>query len=239
LNVKLGHLSSGILTLLGVLISGGLLTIAWRLIQSKKQNEEKKENVLVRGTDGRLWVRGTDGRLWLEHPFGTRDYIDQEVAAFQAIDTQNVLVLGNDGNLWLEHPPWVRPGRIPSREQVDATASAFQAIDTQNVLVLGNDGNLWLEHPPFGTVPPSRDYIDQEVAAFQAIDTQNVLVRGNDGNLWLEHPPWVRRGEIPNREPVYQDFPITGKARRTRPCTDHGRWPTAPSGSGRAFEANR
>ena len=165
--MKLGYLSSGILTLLGVLISGGFLTIAWRLIQSKKQNEEKKENVLV---------RGTDGRLWLEHPFGTRDYIDQEVASFQAIDMQNVLVLGNDGNLWLEHPPWVRPGRIPSREQVDATASAFQAIDTQNVLVLGNDGNLWLEHPPFGDVPPSREQVDATASAFQAIDTQNRIL---------------------------------------------------------------
>ena len=58
-------------------------------------------------------VLGTDKRLRLEHPpFGnvppSRDYVDQEVAGFQALDTQNVLVLGTDNKLWLEHPPWAR-----------------------------------------------------------------------------------------------------------------------------------
>ena len=88
-----------------------------------------------------ILVLGKDLKLWLEHaPFGNvppaRDYVDQEVGAFRALDSQNVLVRGMDNNLWLEHPPWARPGRIPPREQIDGDVLAFQGLNPQNVLVL-------------------------------------------------------------------------------------------------------
>jgi hypothetical protein len=40
-----------------------------------------------------------------------------QMADFQAINENNILVLGSNGNLWLEHGPFgVAP---PSRQQVD------------------------------------------------------------------------------------------------------------------------
>jgi hypothetical protein len=116
--------------------------------------------------------------------------VDGNVQAFQALDTQTILVLGQDGNLWLEFSPF-GVNVPPARQQVDGGVRAFQALDIQTVLVLGTDGNLWLESSPFGaSVPPARQQIDGSVQAFQVLDTQTVLVLGTDGNLWLESSPF-------------------------------------------------
>jgi hypothetical protein len=63
-------------------------------------------------------VLGQDGDLWLEHsPFGvnvppTREMIDGNVQAFQALDNLTGLVLGTDGNLWLEHARFGAPASL-------------------------------------------------------------------------------------------------------------------------------
>jgi hypothetical protein len=51
-----------------------------------------------------------------------RQQVDGNVQAFQARDSQTVLVLVNGGNLWLEHAPF---GAVPpARQQVDGNVNA-------------------------------------------------------------------------------------------------------------------
>src|SRR5215510_13160940 len=114
-----------------------------------------------------------------------REQIDADAQAFQALDSQTMVVLGTDNNLWLEHAPFGHAP--PAREQIDANAQAFQALDSQTVVVLGTDNKLWLEHAPFGHVPPAREQIDANAQAFRALDSQTVVVLGTDNKLWLEH----------------------------------------------------
>ena len=70
-----------------------------------------------------VYVLGSNGALWLEHgPFGTvpptREQVDGNVAAFDAIDLGAVYVLGSTGDaaLWQEFAPFgtVPPARLRS-----------------------------------------------------------------------------------------------------------------------------
>jgi hypothetical protein len=93
-------------------------------------------------------------------PFGhvppSRNYVDDKVIGFQALDTQNILVLGDDNNLWLEHPPFGLPGRVPPhREHVDSSVAGFQGLDAQTVIVLGTDGNYGLRWRRSGLCHPN------------------------------------------------------------------------------------
>lgn len=150
-----------------------------------------------------VYVLGSDGNLWLETgPFGnqippSRLQVDGNVAAFQALDSNNVFVLGSDRNLWLEKWPYGNIAQtIRTRLQVDANAGAFQAIVSpygNKVFVLGSDGNLWCETWPSGDVSQTiktRQQIDASVRAFQALDVYDLVVLGADGKLWFEGAPW-------------------------------------------------
>jgi hypothetical protein len=135
--------------------------------------------------------------LWLEHgPFvtvpPTRQLVDRNVQAFDAIDAGTIFVLGSDNKLWLEHGPFVTAP--PTRQQVDGNVRAFAALDANTIFVLGFNGNLWLEHGPFGTVPPTRQQVDGNVAAFDVIDSNTVYVLGIGNALWLAHGPF---GTVP------------------------------------------
>jgi hypothetical protein len=74
------------------------------------------------------YVLGTDGNLWLENaPWGTtvppsRQHVDGNVAAVQALSATQAYVLGTDGNLWLENAPWGTTVP-PSRQHVDGNVS--------------------------------------------------------------------------------------------------------------------
>ena len=109
---------------------------------------------------------GTDGKLWLETgPWGTvppsREQVDGNVVAVQALSATQAYVLGTDGDLWLETGPW---GTVPpSREHVDGNVAAVQALSATQAYVPGTDGNLWLETGPWGAVPPSREHVDGNV----------------------------------------------------------------------------
>ena len=104
--------------------------------------------------------------MWLDHAhFGkvppTRQHVDGNAAAFDAIDANTIYVLGatGDGALWLEHGPFgVVP---PPRQLVDLNVAAFDAVGANDVYVLGSNGALWLEHGPFGSVPPARQLVDE------------------------------------------------------------------------------
>lgn len=145
-----------------------------------------------------IYVLGSDGNLWLEQaPFGqqvppSRQHVDGNVAAFEALTSASALVLGSDGNLWLELGPW---GNVPpTRSQVDGNVKAFQAMSASGIYVLGTDGNLWLEqHPPYGQQGP-RQQVEANVADFFGTSGAEVYVLGTDGNLWLETGPW---GTVP------------------------------------------
>jgi hypothetical protein len=131
-----------------------------------------------------IYVLGTDGNLWLEHgsgdgPFGgpppSRERVDGNVAAFQALDLNTVCVLGKDGNLWLEHSVNGKFGQVPPpREHVDGNVEDFQALDANTTYALGTDGKLWLEHSvngKFGQVPPPREQVDANVMGAIAYGT--------------------------------------------------------------------
>ena len=130
---------------------------------------------------------------------------DGNVAAFQAMNSEQVYVLGTDGNLWLEHSVNGKFGQVPPpRDHVDGNVAAFVALpqDVNTIYVLGIDGNLWLEHSvngKFGQVPPPREHVDGNVIAFQPIDYAytSVNVLGEDGNLWLEHSVNGKFGQVP------------------------------------------
>jgi hypothetical protein len=159
-----------------------------------------------------ILVLGTDHYLWLEQaPFGTvppvRQRVDNNVQAFQAMDTQlvlvhtqHVLVLGIDGKLWLEQAPF---GKIPPvQQQIDKNVRAFQAVNENNIFVLGTDEKLWLEHAPFGNLS-RRQQVDAKVLAFQAVNENNIFVLGTDGKLWLEQGPF--RKVPPSRQQIGTD----------------------------------
>jgi len=116
--------------------------------------------------------------------------IAPDVNAFQAIDTQNMIVLGNDGRLWREQAPFgVVP---PTRQLVDTNVKQFyQGANPPDIFVLGMCGNLWLEHG----VASIRVLVDTNVRSFRALgDFSFVWALGTDGNLWLDFAPF---GVIP------------------------------------------
>ncbi|MGC1321714.1 MAG: hypothetical protein WA849_06005 [Candidatus Udaeobacter sp.] len=163
-----------------------------------------------------IYVLGSDGNLWFETgPFGNqvpppRLQVDGNVAAFQALDGNNVVVLGTDGNLWYEVWPFGNVQEvIKNRKQVDGNVGAFQAVLSgygNNIFVLGTDGNLWCETWPPVNVKETiktRKQIDANVGAFQALDVNDAFVLGTDGNLWFEGLPFGSVAQtIKNRRQV-------------------------------------
>ena len=162
-----------------------------------------------------IYVLGSDGNLWFEtSPFGKipppRLQVDGNVAAFQALDGNNVVVLGADGNLWYEVWPFGNVQEtINNRKQIDANVGAFQAVLSgygNNIFVSGTDGNLWCETWPPVNVQETittRKQIDAKVRAFQALDVNDAFVLGTDGNLWFEGLPFGSVAQtIKNRRQV-------------------------------------
>lgn len=116
--------------------------------------------------------------------------IDGSVQAFQAINTQNIIVLGKGGMLWKEQRPF---GVVPPRRQlVDSFVKQFhQGANPDNIFVLGTDGNLWLVK---GSASNSQQG-DSDVRSFRAVGVCAFLwVLGTDGHLWLEFSPF---GTVP------------------------------------------
>jgi hypothetical protein len=111
-------------------------------------------------------VLGTDGNLWLEHaPFGvnvppTRELIDGNVQAFQALDNLHGLVLGTDGNLWLEQarfgaPPSLSfaPSSLALRPGLEASVSLnLSSVFPTDVTVTLSpaNANIFLDAQPPG-----------------------------------------------------------------------------------------
>jgi hypothetical protein len=124
-----------------------------------------------------VYVRGTNGRLWRE--FGTmsnRKPVDNQVAAFQAVDANLVFVLSTDGKLWRE------TGDANNRKNVAGSIKAFQYVpDGDTVYVLTTADQLWRQ---MGTQKP--ELVDHDVAAFHAADMNLVYVVARDGRLWKE-----------------------------------------------------
>jgi Pectate lyase superfamily protein len=183
------------------------------------------QNVLVLGTDGKLWLVQAPEPLEFGNvstqqispttPAGTA----VTVQAFQGLlDNQNVLVLDNNKALWLVQAPEPLAFGNASTQLVDDSVLNFHGFDSQTVLVLelGTDGNLWLEHGPFGTnVPPPRDPVDSNVLTFQGLAKNSVLVLDSNGGLWLESAPFGRA----NRKPVSPYAPLGGPAIQLGQCT--------------------
>jgi hypothetical protein len=73
---------------------------------------------------GMAYVLDTDASLWFlqtdKVPFDTRSPVDDNIAAFQAPDTDQVFALGTDGNLWFTPAPFGPPIPNPKRQQVDS-----------------------------------------------------------------------------------------------------------------------
>ena len=129
-------------------------------------------NIYVLGTDGTLWFepwpvptnsQSFDGWGNVQETIALRQIIDQNVAAFQAIDVNTVFVLGTDGNLWLETSPWGDVGQtIATRQPVDSGVATFYAWAAAHdffgfwvVLVKDTNDNLWYETPP---APPQTSW---------------------------------------------------------------------------------
>jgi hypothetical protein len=67
--------------------------------------------------------------------------IDGSVQAFQAINTQNIIVLGKGGMLWKKQGPF---GVVPPRRQlVDSFVKQFhQGVNPDNIFVLDSTRGL-------------------------------------------------------------------------------------------------
>jgi hypothetical protein len=128
-----------------------------------------------------IYVLGLDGNLWFEtwpvpgpntstydawgnvqETINLRKIVDQNVAAFQAIDVNTAFVLGSDGNLWLETSPWGDVSQtINTRQHVDANVASFYAWAAASspseywvVFVKDTNGNLWYETRDYNVPPP-------------------------------------------------------------------------------------
>jgi hypothetical protein len=124
-----------------------------------------------------VYVLGTDKRLSRLHADGkTRDPVDDNVAAFQAVDASIVFVLGTDGALWRE------TGDMHNRVKIGQPVAAFEYVaDGDTTYVLTPTHFLWRQT---GTGTPSQ--VDHDVAAFHAVDSSLVYVMGSDARLWQE-----------------------------------------------------
>ena len=118
--------------------------------------------------DKRLSRLGADGK--------TRVSIDENVAAFQAIDAATIFVLGTDGALWRE------TGDFHNRVKVGQPISAFNYVAAGDATyVLTPNHILWRK---IGDGAPEQ--VDHDVAAFHAVDAGLVYVLAIDGRLWRE-----------------------------------------------------
>jgi hypothetical protein len=96
------------------------------------------------------YVQTADGVLWRKKGNDEPVRVDQEVAAFEAIDAQLVYVLGNDGRLWRETGGRDQAVLVDRDVLVGAGKAAFQAPDPAHVYLLGSDHKLWAETMPAG-----------------------------------------------------------------------------------------
>jgi hypothetical protein len=124
-----------------------------------------------------VYIAGTDKRLRRLHADGKgSDQIDENVAAFQAIDSTLVFVLGTDGALWRE------TGDFHNRVKVGQPIAAFEYVaDGDTAYVLTPSHFLWRQN---GTDTPRQ--VDHDVAAFHAVDMNLAYVLATDGRLWQE-----------------------------------------------------
>jgi hypothetical protein len=131
----------------------------------------------VQPTADSIYVLGTDKRLSRLHADGKgRDPVDENVSAFQAVDSTTVFVLGADGALWRE------TADMHNRLKIGQPAAAFEYVadgDTTYILTPGHF--LWRQS---GKEPPRQ--VDHDVAAFHAVDADVVYVLAADARLWQE-----------------------------------------------------
>jgi hypothetical protein len=124
-----------------------------------------------------VYVLGTDKHLSRLHADGKgRDPVDDNVSAFQAVDSTIVFVLGADGALWRE------TGDMHNRVKIGQPVAGFEYVaagDTTYVLTPSHF--LWRQ---IG-VETSRQ-VDHDVAAFHAVDANLVYVLATDARLWQE-----------------------------------------------------
>jgi hypothetical protein len=99
--------------------------------------------------------------------------VDDQVAAFQAIDANTVFVQSTDGKLWRE------TGDMRTRKLAASAVKAFQYVpDGDTLYVLTSSGQLWRQ------AGGKAQEVDHDVAAFHAADMNLVYVQGTDGRLW-------------------------------------------------------
>jgi hypothetical protein len=128
-------------------------------------------------TGDAVYVLGTDKRLSRLHADGkTRDAVDDNVSAFQAVDSTTVFVLGTDGALWRE------TGDMHNRVKIGQPVTAFEYVaDGDTTYVLTPSRFLWRQNGK----ETSRQ-VDHDVAAFHAVDANLVYVLATDARLWQE-----------------------------------------------------
>jgi hypothetical protein len=134
-------------------------------------------HIYVLGNDGTLWFEpwpvpanspSFDGWGNVEDTIKYRKIVDQNVAAFQAIDDNTVFVLGTDGNLWLETGPWSDVSHtVNTRQPVESGVATFYAWPAAHdffgywvVFVKDANSNLWYETPP---TPPQTSWRDFQI----------------------------------------------------------------------------
>ncbi|WP_158816451.1 hypothetical protein [Methylocapsa sp. S129] len=124
-----------------------------------------------------VYVLGTDKHLSRLHADGKgRDPVDDNVSAFQAVDSTIVFVLGTDGALWRE------TGDMHNRVKIGQPITAFEYVaDGDTTYVLTPSHFLWRQT---GTGTPQQ--VDHDVAAFHTVDVNLVYVLATDARLWQE-----------------------------------------------------
>ena len=124
-----------------------------------------------------VYVLGTDKRLSRLHTDGKgRDPVDENVSAFQAINSTTVFVLGTDGALWRES------GDMHNRVKIGQPVAGFEYVaDAETIYVLTPSHFLWRQ-----TETETSRQVDHDVAAFHAVDAKLVYVLATDARLWQE-----------------------------------------------------
>jgi hypothetical protein len=124
-----------------------------------------------------VYVLGTDKRLSRLHADGKgRDPVDENVSAFQAVDSTTIFVLGADGALWRE------TGDMHNRVKIGQPVAAFEYVaDGDTTYILTPTHFLWRQS---GKETPRQ--VDHDVAAFHAVDASLVYVLAADARLWQE-----------------------------------------------------
>jgi hypothetical protein len=138
-----------------------------------------------------VYVQATDGNLWREWgTMQTREWVDGNVAQFQAVDGLIVYVVGNDRRLWREYS---NIGvRFPIADQVTAfqvyhrdPIPDFDVADFGDQVFIQKGSTLFeIDAYNSGVSPPW--FVADHVLEFQAVNTNVIYILDDYGNLWRQ-----------------------------------------------------